>query len=129
MLHDAYEQALIALASGSEQAALRNFERTLLDELGYGPDLAREAEGGGPLDPERYYHFQPGRGVLAVRESIPGSWRGQELLAVARGELADAAALKAARGIYGAAIAHCLEGRGLASRNVLRAMRRRKAGD
>jgi hypothetical protein len=46
------------------------------------------------------------------------------VLAVARGEFAVPGAQKAARGIYGAAIAHCLEGRGLASRDVMLAMRR-----
>jgi hypothetical protein len=47
------------------------------------------------------------------------------VLAVARGEFGGRDALKAARGIFGAAIALCLEGRGLASRDVMLAMRRR----
>ena len=115
------------LATGDEQTALRSFERVLLDELGYGVDLSREAGTGQPLDADRYYHFEPGRGVLAVRDADPaaGGNAGREVLAVARGDLATPEALKAARGIYGAAIAHCLEGRGLASRDVMLAMRRR----
>jgi hypothetical protein len=47
------------------------------------------------------------------------------MLAVARGELDALDAQRAARGIFGAAIAHCLEGRVLASRDVMLAMRRR----
>ena len=126
-LFDAYATALGGLAMGDEQTALRSFERVLLDELGYGVDLSREAATGRPLDADRYYHFEPGRGVLAVRDADPatGGNAGREVLAVARGDLATPEALKAARGIYGAAIAHCLEGRGLASRDVMLAMRRR----
>jgi DNA repair protein RecO (recombination protein O) len=123
---DAYAAAVAALAAGEEQRALRAFERVLLEELGYGLDLSRDASSGGPIEGNRYYHFEPGRGVLAVRDAGPGaeSHAGRAVLAVARGELALPEALKAARGIYAAAIAHCLEGRGLASREVMLAMRR-----
>lgn len=127
-IFDAYAQALRALAAGAEQQALRAFERVLLDELGYGPDLTRDAASGEPLATDRYYHFQPGRGVLAVRDAGPDAWSGRDVLAVARGELDSPPALRVARGIYAAALAHCLEGQGLASREVLRAMRRRQRG-
>jgi len=126
-LFDAYGAALAGLASGAEQASLRGFERVLLDELGYGVDLTRDAGSGRPLEADRYYHFEPGRGVLAVRDAEPGPevHAGRDLLAVAGGELGLPGAQRAARGIFGAAIAHCLEGRGLASREVMLAVRRR----
>ncbi len=127
ILFDAYATALGRLAAGEEQPALRGFERVLLEELGYGLDLSRDAASGRRLEADRYYHFEPGRGLLAVRDAAPdpGAVAGRDLLAVARGELGGPDALKAARGVYGAAIAHCLEGRGLASREVMLAMRRR----
>ncbi len=127
-LYDAYAAALRQLAGGAVQAALREFENVLLDELGYGLDLARDAGNGRPLEADRYYHFEPGRGVLAVREADagPDAYRGRDVLAVSRGEFGQAPALAAARRIFGAAIAHCLEGRGLASREVMLAMRRRE---
>ena len=77
---------------------------------------------------DRYYHFEPGRGVLAVSD---GGSADREIMPDAtcsrsRAAIRDARdAQKAARGIFGAAIAHCLEGRGLASRDVMLAMRRR----
>ncbi len=37
------------LAGGEEHAALRAFESVLLEELGYGVDLARDAGSGRPL--------------------------------------------------------------------------------
>ena len=126
-LYDAYGEALAALAGADEQPALRAFERVLLEELGYGLDLGREAGSRRPLEADRYYHFEAGRGVLAVREGDPQPdiHAGRAVLAVARGELDAPEAQRAARGIFGAAIAHCLEGRGLASREVMLAMRRR----
>jgi DNA repair protein RecO (recombination protein O) len=126
-LHDAYGAALAALACADEQPALRAFERVLLEELGYGLDLAREAGSHRPLEADQYYHFAPGRGVLAARDGEPGVdiHAGRAMLAVARGELDALEAQRAARGIFGAAIAHCLEGRVLASRDVMLAMRRR----
>ena len=129
-LYDAYAAALRQLAGGAEQAALRGFESVLLEELGYGLDLVRDAGSGRPLETDRYYHFEPGRGVIAVRdgESDADSVAGCDVRGVAHGEFGQALVLKAARRIYGAAIAHCLEGRGLASREVMLAMRRREQG-
>lgn len=129
-LYDAYAAAVLQLGAHDGHRPLREFEHVLLDELGYGPELARDADSGGTLDPDRYYHFEPGRGVLAVRDTAAGTegHRGCDLLAVARGELAGPAALVTARRVFGAAIAHCLEGRGLASRDVMLAMRRREQG-
>jgi DNA repair protein RecO (recombination protein O) len=123
---DAYAGAVRALAAGSRAEALRAFERGLLEELGYGVDLAHEADSGRAVEGDRYYHFEPGRGVLAVRDANrpPDAHAGRAVLAVARGEFGLPEAQRAARGIFGAAIAHCLEGRGLASREVLLAVRR-----
>ncbi|MGH8129977.1 MAG: DNA repair protein RecO, partial [Steroidobacteraceae bacterium] len=120
-LYDAYATALEQLAGAAAQAALRAFENVLLDELGYGLDLARDAGTGRPLVADRYYHFAPGRGVLAVRDvdAGPDTYRGRDVLAVSRGEFGRAPVLAAARRIFGAAIAHCLEGQGLASREVM----------
>ncbi|HET8691541.1 MAG TPA: DNA repair protein RecO [Steroidobacteraceae bacterium] len=123
---DAYAASLAALAGGEEAAALRAFERVLLEELGYGLDLARDAGNGQPVEGDRHYLFEPGRGVFAVRDAGRSgeALAGSALLAVARGDFGLPEALRAARGIFGAAIAHCLEGRGLSSRDVMLATRR-----
>ena len=127
-LYDAYAGTLAALRAEPGHLALRVFERVLLDELGYGVDLARDAGSGATVEADRYYHFEPGRGVFAVREGAAeaDALRGLDLIAVARGELGDAQSLSAARRIFGAAIAHCLEGRGLATREVMMALRRQE---
>ena len=121
---DAYADAIGQLAGAADHRPLRSFELILLEELGYGLELARDATSGEPLEPDRYYHFQPGRGVLAVRDAAdPDAIRGREMLAVSCGEFGEPAALAAARQILRAAIGHCLEGRGLRSREVMLALR------
>jgi DNA repair protein RecO (recombination protein O) len=127
-LYDAYAETLQGLRGKPGHRALREFERVLLDELGYGVDLARDAGSGRSVEPERYYHFEPGRGMFAVREGAVAAdaLRGHDVIAVARGEFTGPPSLTAARRIFGAAIAHCLEGRALASREVMLALRRQE---
>jgi DNA repair protein RecO (recombination protein O) len=127
-LFDAYATALGQLAAAPDYRPLRTFELVLLEEMGYGLELGRDAASGEPLDPERYYHFQPGRGVLAVASESggPEAFRGRDMLAVACGEFDEPAVQSAARRILGAAIGHCLEGRGLHSRDVMLALRQRE---
>jgi hypothetical protein len=66
--------------------------------------------------------------VLAVPDVAgdPVAMRGCDVLAVSRGEFDQPAALAAARRILRAAIGHCLEGRGLHSREVMLALRQRE---
>ena len=127
-LFDAYATALEQLAESPGHRALRVFERVLLEELGYGLELGREALSGEPLDPDRYYHFQPGRGALAIRDAAgdPEAIQGRDMLAVSCGDLDQPTALSAARRIMRAAIGHCLDGRGLRSRDVMLALRQRE---
>ena len=125
---DAYTTAIGRLAGAVDHRPLRVFELVLLEELGYGLELAHEAAGGEPLEPERYYHFQAGRGLLAVRDAAGGadSFRGSDLLAAASGDFDRPAALAAAKRVLRAAIGHCLDGRGLHSREVMLALRQRE---
>jgi len=127
-LYEAYAATLGSLRGTPGHRALRDFERVLLEELGYGLELAHDAGSGEAVLPERYYHFEPGRGVFAVREGAAAedALRGHDVIAVSRGELTGAPSLTAARRIFGAAIAHCLEGRSLASREVMMALRRQE---
>jgi DNA repair protein RecO (recombination protein O) len=124
---DAYALTLDALRRGAvEQAALRGFEKELLGQLGYGLDLAHESESGEPLSADRYYHFVPGVG-LRVADQPSGEqepFRGSELIDLGLGRLEEAGTLRAAKRLLRTALEHCLEGRGLHSREVMRALRR-----
>ena len=125
-----YAGALERLRHGApEQAALRNFERQLLEQLGYGLDLGRDAASGEPLEADRYYHFQPGLGLRATgpQADPETAFLGAELLEFGGGRLESPGALRTAKRLLRSALEHCLEGRGLRSRDVMLALRRLEA--
>jgi DNA repair protein RecO (recombination protein O) len=124
---DLYALTLASLREGRpEQAALRNFERRLLEHLGYGVDVSRESGSGEPLVADRYYHFQPGIGVQpVVGGMVPGdAYLGGDLMGFAEDRLDSPESLRVAKRLLRAALEHCLEGRGLKSRDVMLALRR-----
>lgn len=126
-LYEVYAQTLAALAGGDDEPrSLRLFEKRLLDALGYGVDYAHIADTGATVRPAAYYHVRPERGVEA--EAAGGGahvYLGAHLLSLAAEELAEAAALAAARELLAHALAAPLEGRVLGTRTVARALRDR----
>jgi DNA repair protein RecO (recombination protein O) len=123
-LFDQYEAALTGLrTAASEARTLRVFEKRLLEVIGYGVDLGRDAETGAALEPDRHYHFRSDRGAsLAVAES-PSTYRGSSLTALAAEALDDPQSLRDARRLLRDALTACLDGRALKSREVMKAVR------
>jgi DNA repair protein RecO (recombination protein O) len=105
--------------------ALRLFEKTLLDELGWGLSLERDARTGGALDPQRSYRYRIDGGPEALDGVADGTliFCGASLLSLAREELADSLSLADARRLLRAALDQCLDGRPLRTREVLVEMR------
>lgn len=128
-LFDHYGEALRGLAIDTEpEAALRRFERRLLEELGYGIDFEHDAGGIG-LDPAARYRFQAGIGFVAVPSAaVDDGLAGSELLAVAAERYENVAVRNAARRVFRDAIAVCLDGRELGSRAVFVDIRQREQG-
>jgi len=126
-LFDHYHATLGQLRGGAPlEPALRLFEKRLLEILGYGLDLTHE-QSGEPLKPRGCYHFRPGAGLNAADPGSPGALRGKSLLALAAGQLESAPVLEDARRVLQAALAGCLEGRPLATREVAKALVRKAA--
>jgi DNA repair protein RecO (recombination protein O) len=124
-LFDHYEQALAALRAGEgSEGALRRFELRLLELIGYGLNLATEADSGHPVRREACYHFRPGvHGVVLAGPEEQAAISGEVLRRLATGEaLADAQQGRQARALMRAALDHCLEGRELRTRTVARAI-------
>lgn len=101
-LFAAYYEAMRDLAFASRsgpsiERVLRNFERQLLQETGYGPDWARTSSGEMVLA-ECSYGFMPGQGIVAPRSDLP-VFDGHFLLAFAQGELEDEKALVQAKSL------------------------------
>lgn len=122
-LWSAYREALFELAGGAAQAPLlRRFELALMAELGYAMQLAAEADGGAPIDPEARYHYAFDRGAQR-RAPPPGvRWplvRGATLVALASGRYDEATAAEAKR-LMREVIDHHLESRPIMSRRVVR---------
>ncbi len=57
-------KALSVLGTASVEPVLRNFERQLLDSLGYGCNWQTEAHSNRPLDLQLKYEFQYGHGLV-----------------------------------------------------------------
>ncbi|MBC8027963.1 MAG: DNA repair protein RecO [Steroidobacteraceae bacterium] len=113
-----YARALRRLGVESQpEAALRVFEKRLLESIGYGLELDVE-EG-------HHYQFRAGLGFLEVLPDAPGAYAGRTLLALREESLDDTPSLDAARRVLRQALDHCLEGREIRTRTVARSMLRR----
>ena len=121
-LFAAYAQVMQGLAHGAP-AALRLFEKRLLDELGWGADYDRVADDGSAVVAEGEYGFTPERGVVMQGGAL--RVRGASLLALAREELDDAGELREAKRVLRAAVDAHLGDHPLRSRELLRQWRRR----
>jgi DNA repair protein RecO (recombination protein O) len=99
------------------EAALRVFEKRLLESIGYGLEL--------DVASKSHYQYRPSQGFHEVREDAPGAYAGRSLLALREESLDDAQTLDVARRVLRQALDHCLDGRELRTRTVARSMTRR----
>jgi DNA repair protein RecO (recombination protein O) len=126
-LFDDYHATVAGLRRGMLlEPSLRIFEKRLLDTLGYGLDLATQAQTGKPVEAGEYYHFRPAQGLFPTVAEAQGALSGQSLISLANEELASTRDLEDARRVLQAALAECLEGRELTTRAVAKAVVRRE---
>jgi DNA repair protein RecO (recombination protein O) len=126
-LFDAYEGLVGRLRASATEAirGLRLFEKRLLEELGWGLSLEREADGGAPVEPARSYRYALDGGAEPLDGVAEGSliFCGSSLLSLARDELDDPRSLADARRLLRAALDRLLDGRPLRTREVMFEMR------
>ena len=118
-----YQSALARLAEEPEPGAvLRRFEKALLRELGYAMALDRDGASGGPIDPSKFYAYEPERGPVplpmngAARVELVLS--GQTLLDIVRDDYSDPLTLQQAKALMRLLISHRLEQKPLNSRRI-----------
>jgi DNA repair protein RecO (recombination protein O) len=128
-LFDDYREAMNSLRQGALEPALRIFEKRLLESLGYGLDLATEAQSGRRIEPHAYYHFRPAQGLFPTVAEATGALAGCSLISLASEDLAGARVLEDARRLLQAALAQCLEGRELTTRAVAKAVIRLESSE
>ncbi|MGO9934085.1 MAG: DNA repair protein RecO [Steroidobacteraceae bacterium] len=121
-----YASCVQALCEGEgEEPALRRFEKRLLNDLGYGLELAR-TEDGTPVQPDRYYRYASESGPQPCVRDAPGAVYGQSLADLQMESFGGPRSLRDAKRVLRAAIDVCLDGRSLKSREVMLALRRRE---
>lgn len=105
---------------------LRRFEKRLLDFLGYGLALERDAVTGEALNPQASYHYRIEQGALRVHGVAEGALMltGATLLAIAQEDFSDPRIAAEARRLLRAALDRVLDGRELKSRQVMMDLRR-----
>lgn len=127
-LFDSYHEALEAMKNAKPlERTLRIFEKRLLEELGYGLDLTVDCRTGESIDPQEYYQFRPAQGLYPCVADSPGALSGSSLMSLARESIQTPSELEDSRRLLQAALAHCLEGRELATRAVARSIARRES--
>lgn len=116
-----YAETLRRLADSAQESDLRCFERALLQELGYGLLLERDASGLA-VEVDAYYAYEIERGP--VRLSQPGSSplavSGRTLIDLARDDFSDPRSLGEAKQLMRTLIGHYTGGRSLTSRRIFR---------
>lgn len=124
-LFAAYQSLLAELATDSgEEPPLRRFEKRLLEQLGYGLTLDREADSGAAIVAEAQYRYVVDRGPLALSQTATGVLiSGRGLLALHDDLLADPAVLNEVKRLTRAALAEQLRGRALKTRELYRIRR------
>lgn len=120
-----YGQALTALAAAADvQAALRRFERRLLDELGYGLAFDAELTSGRPINDAKTYRLVDGEGFRQVPDAAAGDraravlLSGSDINAISADDYRQAHVLRAAKRVFRRALARRLGGRPLATRQL-----------
>lgn len=123
-LYARYAWALARLAAGdAEEPVLRVFEKDLLEVLGYGPVLDREARSGAPIVAEARYLYEVEAGPVRA-ERVEGeavAVGGRTLMALAANRLEDPETLAEAKRLMRFLLRPHLGARPLASRALLRA--------
>ncbi len=117
-LYDRYETLLNALQSESfDTFILRDFELSLLSDLGYGISFDIEAETGDPIIRNQRYHFVVEDGFHYLPDNDPSvrAIEGEHILDIADGKL-DATADQIAKWVIRQSINQLLGGRILNSR-------------
>jgi len=121
-LFESYLQLLRGLVEARQDVTLRTFELELLREVGYEVPLD-QCTNGDPIDASARYRFRPEAGAHRLssteRDDEGLSVSGATLLAMARGEFADARVAAEAKTMLRHLIRYHLEGKPLNTRRIL----------
>lgn len=121
-LFDSYRQTLQRLAHGADYAAaLRSFEKRLLQELGYALSLEQEADTGTPIEPGVSYRYVIERGALPEQAGVPDGLTvaGKTLLDMAADDYRDVVSAQQSKQLMRVLLNHYLAGKVLHTRELI----------
>lgn len=116
-----YKKTLEILCQGDKRAieiSLRQFEKKLLEHCGYGIDFEKEALTGAPIDAHAHYEFILREGFLFKNNAV-NAIPGEAILKIGQGDWLHQVQLTYAKSIFRQAIAECLQGKKIHSRELL----------
>ncbi len=119
MLFSAYQRLLLGLVSGSNMIhALREFELSLLTELGYGISFDVDASSGSDIDPNVFYRYVPDEGFHPLLSGTGNSYKGEQLLKISAGDYVGSDVANIAKKIIRQSLNHLLGDKPLKSREL-----------
>jgi len=119
-LFDTYAKVIKDLSTVVQQEkVLRQFEKLLFDEIGYGLLLEHAADSNTPIQAVKYYHYIAGHGAVELtNESATGAILGSTLINLRKNCLEDKVELMQAKRMMRSLIDHQLDGKILKSRDL-----------
>lgn len=123
-LYITYEKALSALQTNKlEEKTLRSFEKSLLEELGYGLLPKSDISLHNTFSSDKYYQFMPEQGLVLSDQAPPLSghsniFSGKSLLAIAKEDWQDAETVQDAKRLTRFVLAPLLGARPIYSRKL-----------
>ena len=122
-LFETYATTIARLPGQSRfEPLLRQFELSLLEQLGYGVPLAREADSGAPVEADVEYRFIIDRGAVRVSSTDDTliAVSGQTLIDMAANRFDSARTLQQSKALLRQLIQHHMGGQTLQSRRVFK---------
>tara|TARA_R110000868_G_scaffold84822_6_gene238943 strand:- start:12411 stop:13106 length:696 start_codon:yes stop_codon:yes gene_type:complete len=121
-LYHEYEALLLKFQNKqTTEAALRMFEKCLLQEIGYGLELCYDCESGDAVEPDQWYQYVPDKGpslIAANSAHKQKAFSGRNLLALHHDELDTDDVLRDAKRLMRHAFARLLGDKPLKSREL-----------
>jgi len=119
VLFEAFEDIIIKLSSVSYlEAHLRQFEKILFEQIGYGLVLDVDIENNVPINADQSYFYDPGQGPRLESNHHPDAVLGSTLINLNNNALTDKTELKQAKRLMRRLIDHQLDGKMLKSRDL-----------
>ena len=125
-IFDAYGELLERARAPIGARELRGFELALMRELGYFPDISRDAQSGARIDAGASYRYEPGTGFVACATPAADAVAGQTVLDWLDERYEEAPVRRLASSVLRATIDCNLHGKTLKSREVYAQIARRK---